>query len=54
MFRSRRRRLIIRAMRARLNEHRKTKFQPPSDTSQKEQCIAQVKANGNFYGPWIQ
>jgi arylsulfatase B len=44
----------LKAMRARLNEHRATKFQPPSDTSQKDQCIAQVKANGNFYGPWIQ
>ena len=43
---------VAAALRARLNVARKTKFET-ADDSQTEACLAQVKANGNFYGPWL-
>ena len=43
---------VLARLRARLEEHRASKYQPPSNEA-KEACQAQVKANGNFYGPWL-
>ena len=43
----------IKAMRERLDEHRASHFDRDADKSQTSQCYAQIKANGNFYGPWI-
>ena len=43
---------VAAALRARLDVARKTKFET-ADDSQTEACLAQVKANGNFYGPWL-
>lgn len=41
------------SMMQRLGELRKSRFQQPSDVSQKEQYLAQITKNGNFCGPWL-
>jgi len=43
---------VLAAMQKRLDELRPSHYQPPS-SEQTQACQAQVKANGNIYGPWL-
>jgi len=43
---------VVVDMKEKLDAARKTKFQS-ADDDQTDACLAQVKANGGFYGPWL-
>ncbi len=43
---------VVRNMRNRIDELSETSFETSSDKSQTDECVAKVKANGGYYGPW--